>query len=156
LHVGTTWRAHRPFNFCILLLGRYLFGAFHPPQIATCKDTRHIRYQIWIRFYQIYTSLFTRAPKNDCEANYKLHAGVDDRTNPIPESVGTSWSYLPCERLLIIFLFFSNHLVYDDDFYGGYELWLKLNFLMMWKLWTESLYFFNIDCPFQLKCMDLI
>jgi hypothetical protein len=51
----------------------------------------------FIRFLLMYSHVLE---KNDCEAWCKHQTWVDDRTDPIQKSVGTSWSYLQWRRLL--------------------------------------------------------
>jgi hypothetical protein len=46
--------------------------------------------QLGIGFYQISTSIFSCARKDDCEAFCKLHTGVDESTNAVQKSVRRS------------------------------------------------------------------
>jgi len=95
LHLGTAdWCVYCPLDIRPLLLGRYPFKTGHAIASATCDDRWHLWYPVWIKFYQISTSIFSGAGKDDCEACRKCYTRVDESTNAVQKSLGKSWGYL--------------------------------------------------------------
>jgi hypothetical protein len=123
LNLGTVWWGDWRFDANALFLGRYLLKASHALPSATCDYKWHLWYHIRIRFYQIFTSIFSYVRKDDCDACWRRHTGVDESTISAQKSVGRSWSYLG--RLSIMILI------------HGRENWCQ-SFLCLSKMGNDS------------------